>query len=68
MVNVTSAVTLNVADVCSVWIDLSTGLVCYLLLQPLNLAAQVRDDAGVLGDVIGHIQQVSLYLQKKSIT
>lgn len=54
------------ADVCSVRVELSAGLVCYLFLQPLNLAAQVRDDAGVLGDVIGHIQQVSLYLHGKN--
>lgn len=41
--------------VCSVSIALPSRLFSNLFLQSLYLTAQVCDDAGVLGNVVGHI-------------
>lgn len=53
------------ADVSSVRVELTSSLIGDLLLEPLDLAAQVRDDVGVLSDVVRHIQQVPLYLERE---
>lgn len=37
-------------------------MICDFLLEPLDFAAQVRDDVGVLSDVVRHIYQVLLHL------
>lgn len=57
--------TLNIADVSSVRIELSTRLFGNLLFQPLDLAAQVWDDIGVLSNVVWHIYHVLLHLKDK---
>lgn len=57
--------TLDVADVRPLRVELAAGLVSHFLLQPLDLAAQVRDDVGVLGDVVGHVHQVLLHLERR---
>lgn len=57
--------TLHMPYVCSVSIALTTRLFTDLFLQPLNLAAQVCDDAGVLGNMVRHIQQISLHLHRE---
>lgn len=44
--------TLDVADVGAVRTDLTPALLGDLAPKALDLAAQVRDDAGVLGDVV----------------
>lgn len=54
--------TLDMADVSPVRVELATRLICDLLLEPLDLAAQVRDNVGVLSDVVRHIYQVLLHL------
>ena len=41
----------------------SPTLLIDLALEPLDLAPQVRDDAGVLGNVVGDTEQVLLYLR-----
>lgn len=35
-----------------------------LALEPLDLAPQVRDDAGVLGDVVGDVEQILFHLRR----
>lgn len=40
----------------------SSALLINLALESLDLAPQVRDDAGVLGNVVGDIEQVLLHL------
>lgn len=58
--------TLDVADISPLRVHrLAARLLCDLFLQPLDLAAQVRDDVGVLGDVVGHVDQVLFHLQTK---
>lgn len=39
------------------------SLLVDLALESLDLASQVSDDAGVLSDVVGNIQQVLLHLR-----
>lgn len=39
------------------------SLLVNLALESLDLASQVGDDAGVLGDVVGDIEQVLLHLR-----
>ena len=50
-------------DICPGRVVLPAGLLSNFLLQSLELTAQVRDDAGVLSNVVGHIQQISLHLR-----
>lgn len=54
---------MDVADVRPLGVELAAGLVGHFLLEPLDLAAQVRDDVGVLGDVVGHVHQVLPHLE-----
>lgn len=54
--------------ICFVSTALTSRLLSDLLFQSLNLTAQVCNDAGVLSNVVGHIQQVSLHLQRQSKT
>lgn len=51
--------TLDTTDVRTHWAQL---LLFNLPLQPLNLTAQVGNDACVLGNVIGDIKKIALYL------
>lgn len=41
----------------------SPTLLVDLALEPLDLAPQVGDDAGILGDVVGDTEQVLLHLE-----
>lgn len=57
--------TLDVADVGPLRVNgLAASLLCDLLLQPLDLTAQVGDDVGVLGDVVGHVDKVFFHLKQ----
>lgn len=39
------------------------SLLVDLALESLDLASQISDDAGVLSDVVGDVEQVLLHLQ-----
>lgn len=54
------------ADIGPVGGDLAACLVGDLLLESFDLAAKVRDDVGVLSDVVGHVDQVLLHLGAKT--
>lgn len=43
------------------------SLLVNLALESLDLASQVGDDAGVLGDVVGDIEQVLLHLREPRV-
>lgn len=62
----TPAHTLDVADV-SLLLPAPglapSGLLVDLALEPLDLTPQVGDDAGILSNVVGNIEQVLLHLQ-----
>ena len=56
--------TLHVADVGLLALLLLLALLVDLGAKPLDLLAQLGNDVGVLGQVIGHVEQVPLHLVK----